>query len=476
MLGRHKTMIKLLSTICFGIICVSLIALYHSGSLSMKIYTIQDTLLGTATVQGIKGDELQTQTTNIFEWANWPGRSPTNVGTHRSSNSAQRHEIDCQLPLKVYMYDLPRKFNLGFLQKGSNQDLPWVDEAIPMWPSRSSLVKQHNTEYWMMVSLLTSNNAVNNNLAAVRVDNPENAELFFVPFFSSLSFNVHGRNMLDPETIKDKNLQEDLLDLLQRSKWWHRSGGRDHVFPMHHPNAFRFHRDQLNSSIWIVADFWRNPKNVSWLSKDVVAPYTHMVPTYNENGVSDPFESRSTLLFFQGRIKRKDDGVIRSKLANLLKDHSKVHYVESSATDLGIQEATTGMRNSKFCLHPAGDTPSSCRLFDAIASNCIPVIISDFIELPFEDELNYKLFSLFFSLEEAVRPGYLLQYLEGVDKSQWMKMWTRLKEVKQHFEYQYPPEKDDAVDMIWKQLHHKLSNVKLTIHRTSRLKVPDWWR
>lgn len=45
---------------------------------------------------------------------------------------------------------------------------------------------------------------------------------------------------------------------------------------------------------------------------------------------------------------------------------------------------------SLFCLCPAGDTPSSARLFDAIVSGCIPVIVSDELEFPFEGILDYK--------------------------------------------------------------------------------------
>ena len=41
----------------------------------------------------------------------------------------------------------------------------------------------------------------------VRVRDPDAADAFFVPFFSSLSFNVHGRNMTDPDTEADRLLQ-----------------------------------------------------------------------------------------------------------------------------------------------------------------------------------------------------------------------------------------------------------------------------
>jgi hypothetical protein len=100
--------------------------------------------------------------------------------------------------------------------------------------------------------------------------------------------------------------QIDLMELLRRSKFWQRSGGRDHVFPMTHPNAFRFLRDQLNESIQVVVDFGRYPKGVSNLNKDVVSPYVHVVDSYIDEEPQDPFESRTMLLFFRGRTHRKD--------------------------------------------------------------------------------------------------------------------------------------------------------------------------
>ncbi|EXB63664.1 hypothetical protein L484_027006 [Morus notabilis] len=41
----------------------------------------------------------------------------------------------------------------------------------------------------------------------VRVSDPEMAKAFFVPFFSSLSFNTHGHNMTDLKTQIDHQLQ-----------------------------------------------------------------------------------------------------------------------------------------------------------------------------------------------------------------------------------------------------------------------------
>lgn len=139
-------------------------------------------------------------------------------------------------------------------------------------------------------------------------------------------------------------------------------------------------------------------------------------------------------------------------------------------------QATKGMRSSRFCLHLAGDTPSSCRLFDAIVSHCVPVIISDKLELPFEDELNYSEFSVFILTADAIKPDHVLNTVRNIKKERWLQMWNKLKAITHHFEYQHPPKKDDAVDMIFKQVQRKLPPVKLAVHRSQRLKITDWWQ
>lgn len=133
------------------------------------------------------------------------------------------------------------------------------------------------------------------------------------------------------------------------------------------------------------------------------------------------------------------------------------------------------MRSSKFCLHPAGDTPSSCRLFDAIVSHCVPVIVSDRVELPFEDEIDYSEFSVFFSMKEAGQHGYMIDQLRQIPKERWIEMWQRLKSISHYYEFHYPPKKEDAVNMVWRQVKNKIPGVQLAVHRHRRLKIPDWW-
>jgi hypothetical protein len=83
-------------------------------------------------------------------------------------------------------------------------------------------------------------------------------------------------------------------------------------------------------------------------------------------------------------------GKICSKLVAELKGVEDIVIEEGSAGARGKVAAQDGMRKSIFCLSPAGDTPSSARLFDAIVSGCIPVVVSDELELPFEGILDYR--------------------------------------------------------------------------------------
>lgn len=111
-------------------------------------------------------------------------------------------------PLRVYMYDLPPRFNVEML--GYKYSTAPNSTNFPLLPRHFGVKRQHSVEYWMMGSLMVEDV---DGLEAVRVQNGDDADVFFVPFFSSLSFNSHGRNMTDPETVVDRQLQVRFLNL-----------------------------------------------------------------------------------------------------------------------------------------------------------------------------------------------------------------------------------------------------------------------
>jgi hypothetical protein len=172
-------------------------------------------------------------------------------------------------------------------------------------------------------------------------------------------------------------------------------------------------------------------------------------------------------------------GLVREKLWDLLGKEHDIVMEEGFPNATGREQSIKGMRSSEFCLHPAGDTPTSCRLFDAIASLCIPVIVSDEVELPFEGMIDYTEFSIFVSVNNSLRPGWLTNYLRNITKQQKDEFRRNLAHVQHIFEYDIsytssnghvPP--DGAVSYIWKKIHEKLPMIREAI--TREMRKPDW--
>ncbi|KAJ7971980.1 Exostosin-like [Quillaja saponaria] len=364
--------------------------------------------------------------------------------TPRAKDVLECHSYD-KVVLKVFMYNLDPQFHFGLLDWKPQGDSVWPDirNKIPSYPGGLNL--QHSIEYWLTLDLLASEFPKPPNArSAIRVHNSSDADIIFVPFFSSLSYNRYSKTKPHEKKSNNNNrlLQEKLVKHLTAQEEWKRSGGKDHLVIAHHPNSMLDARMQLWPVMFILSDFGRYPPNVANVEKDVIAPYKHVIRSYHND--SSDFDSRPTLLYFQGAIYRKDGGFVRQELFYLLKDEKDVHFAFGSVQKDGIRKATQGMRSSKFCLNIAGDTPSSNRLFDAIASHCVPLIISDEIELPYEDILDYSQFCIFVRTRDALKEKYLINLIRGIGKDEWTQMWNKLKEVENLYEFQYPSKEGDA--------------------------------
>lgn len=395
-------------------------------------------------------------------------------------SGTESHPLGCNArdaKLKVFMYDLPPEFHYGMIaEEHMAPKVIWPGNvsALPRYPG--GLYQQHSPEYWLISDVLTSDMPDRTSpCTAFRVRRWQDADVMLVPFFASLSYNKYsGRSIINTpgkkaskETLTlNQELQVNLLAFLKTQPAW-RARAEAHVLVIHHPNsmvAMRAHfRNGNFVPIFVVADFGRYGD----IGKDVVAPYKHIIPSFETDIASaESYASRPSLLFFQGMIVRKQGGVIRQQLFNLLRNEPDVVFATGETTSAGIRSATSGMRTSKFCLHLAGDTPSSNRLFDAVASHCVPLVVSDEIELPFEDVLDYSQFCLFVNSSDALRKGFVTNLLRGVSVEAWAQMHARLQEVHRHFQWQHPSELGDAVHMTWEAVVRKLP--ALTLARNKR--------
>ncbi|KAJ8640018.1 hypothetical protein MRB53_016712 [Persea americana] len=413
--------------------------------------------------------------------------------------------------VKVYVADLPRSLNYGLLDRywslnndsrlGSDADAdlrrslstPGKKPQFPPYPE-SPLIKQYSAEYWILGDLLTPEELRGGSFAK-RVFSADEADVVFVPFFATLSAEMQlgmakgaFRKKVGNE---DYERQRKVVDLIRGTDAWKRSGGRDHVFVLTDPVAMWHVRVEIAPAVLLVVDFggWYrldakssdgNTSDVIHhsevsLIKDVIVPYTHLLPKLHSSENQD----RKILLYFKGAKHRHRGGLIRAKLWDLLVDEPDVIMEEGFPNATGREQSIKGMRTSEFCLHPAGDTPTSCRLFDAIISLCIPVIVSDNIELPFEGILDYSNFSVFVSTSDALQPSWLVAHLRSFSKEQKDGLRQNMARAQPMFRYDnghpggigpIPP--DGAVNYIWKKVHQKLPMIKEAIIRDKR-KPPE---
>lgn len=249
--------------------------------------------------QGSTGPETSSQNPEVSTDSAEEGNRRSNAGGDKCED-ASRGSV-----LRVYMYDLPPEYHFGLLgwKPKSGEIWPDIRSHIPGYAGGLNL--QHSIEYWMTLDLLSSEFAPSlDGRNAVRVRNSTEADIIFVPYFSSLSYNRYSKVEPHEKSSKNKLLQEKLVRYLTSQREWVRSEGKDHIILAHHPNSMSDARTKLWTAMFILADFGRYPPNIANINKDIIAPYKHVVRNF-DNDLSG-FDDRPTLLYFQGAIYRKD--------------------------------------------------------------------------------------------------------------------------------------------------------------------------
>ncbi|GJP50579.1 hypothetical protein CLOM_g9730 [Closterium sp. NIES-68] len=295
---------------------------------------------------------------------------------------------------------------------------------------------QHSVEYYLTLSLLFGSEAV------VRVEEPSHADIVFLPYFSTLAFRLKANAPLNAR----------LLPVIPRL------ATHPLLVPAVYPVTFANHSRAMQPVRKMAVDLDMYPPMDADPLIDVVVPYAALVPAYSD----DPgaWHQRPTLLYFRGnkwRAQSTEGQPVRRALAEVLAGQRGVVFEAALAYDEdNIMGAAGGLRRAKYCLSPEGDTSSSCRLFDSILSGCVPVVVSDAIDLPFEDRIDYSTFALFVPTALAVRPGHLLELLRGQSRTQWQLRWANMRRLRKHFEFSSPPESGGAEDTVWRAVSRRM--------------------
>ncbi|KAI3897200.1 hypothetical protein MKX03_032391 [Papaver bracteatum] len=336
-----------------------------------------------------------------------------------------------QLSLKIYVYEENEIDGLKELMYGRDGQIT-VD---------SCLKGQWGTQVKIHQMLLKSR---------FRTLKKEEADLFFVPAYVKCVRMLGG--------LTDKEINSTYVKVLSQMPYFRLSGGRDHIFVFPSgagAHIFRSWPKFLNRSIILTPEGDRTDKRDTsafntW--KDIIIPgnVDDGMTRYGARLVEPLLLSkRKFLANFLGRVQGK---VGRVKLVELAKNFpDKLESPElklSGPEKLGRKEYFEHLRNAKFCLAPRGESSWTLRFYESFFVECVPVILSDQVELPFQDVVDYSQISIKWP-STHIGPQFL-DYLESIPDKEIDAMIARGRRVR--CLYAYAPETEPCsafVGILW---------------------------
>uniref|UniRef100_A0A2P2JHZ1 Exostosin GT47 domain-containing protein n=2 Tax=Rhizophora mucronata TaxID=61149 RepID=A0A2P2JHZ1_RHIMU len=350
----------------------------------------------------------------------WPQRG---YGTH--------------LSLKIYVYDEKEIDGLKALMRGRDGKISADSCVKGQWGSQ---VKIHRL-------LLKSR---------FRTRKKEEADLFFVPAYVKCVRMMGGLN--------DKEINQTYVKLLSQMPYFRRSGGRDHIFVFPSgagAHLFRSWAKYINRSIILTPEGDRTDKKENtafntW--KDII------IPGNVEDGMTRveapivhplPLSKRKYLANYLGRAQGK---VGRLKLIELSKQYpDKLESPDlkfSGPDKFGKVKYFQHLHNAKFCLAPRGESSWTLRFYESFFVECVPVLISDQIELPFQNVIDYTQISIKWP---STRIGLeLLDYLESIPDEEIEQMIARGRQVRCLWVYAPESEPCSAMEGLMWELQRKV--------------------
>ena len=283
--------------------------------------------------------------------------------------------------LKIYVYKLPAIFN---------EDQVKLNARRPpkIWDPNCT-ANFYSAEYSLHHILLTSK---------YRTLDPWEADFFYVPAYSCcFLINNHPNNLTKTAIFHYKLLRHIRNDY----PYFNLSQGRDHIWAFTQGFGAKMFGDwrQINNGIFLVHN--------GQFTLDEFTPHKDLtIPPdltgYNFPSVYDipPSErlERKWLGHFGGTVlpinltdergSHYSKGVRQYIKENFSKDPS------FQITGTRVTSYIEDMMSSKFCLCPEGWHAWNPRPYQAVLLGCIPVLLSEEIELAFEEMIDYSKFMI----------------------------------------------------------------------------------
>ena len=321
--------------------------------------------------------------------------------------------------LRIFVYDLPSIFNKDQVTK--NRLSP------PKIRDPNCTGNFYSAEYSLHQFLLNS---------WYRTLDPSEADFFYVPVYSCcFLINNHPNNLTRTAIFHQKLLKH----ITTAYPYFNASNGRDHVWAFTQGFGPRLFGDfsQIKSGIFLVHN--------GQFTLDDFTPYKDMTipPDLTGYGYPSVYEIpeadrpvKKWLGHFGGTVIPIDVTDERgSHYSKGVRQYIKEHFTNDpdfQITGTRVSTYFRDMMSSTFCLCPEGWHAWNPRPYQAVQLGCIPVLLSEEVELAFEDMINYSRFML------RVRPtdvGKLKSILLSVRPDEIAAMQREMEKVWRLFNY-----------------------------------------
>eukprot|EP00929_Paragymnodinium_shiwhaense_P083676 TRINITY_DN44677_c0_g1_i1.p1 TRINITY_DN44677_c0_g1~~TRINITY_DN44677_c0_g1_i1.p1 ORF type:complete len:593 (-),score=119.64 TRINITY_DN44677_c0_g1_i1:28-1806(-) len=279
---------------------------------------------------------------------------------------------------------------------------------------------------------------------------PDEADFFLIPAY-------HGDQY---DEFLEKRIHQD--DVLEYFPYLERRLGMDHFFVVSANLPDWRNLDPVkNAALLTVESYQVNDGIPRWYSpwKDIMIPgYIDRWRIAAMRSFSKPTEERGYVMVFHGN---------HPGTHHLYVKHKATIRTQILDTFAGIADCSVGgptpdfferMGRSHFCLVPRGSSAWTIHLYESFFFGCIPVILSDDFEMPFQELVDWPSLSL--KWPEARVDMSLLEHLRAIPLEKVAEMKRRLEEAACFFDFHagwgsapQRPAGADAADWAYRGMH-----------------------
>ncbi|KAI6675788.1 hypothetical protein NL676_003694 [Syzygium grande] len=333
--------------------------------------------------------------------------------------------------LKVFVYELPSKYNKKILQKDPR-----------------CLNHMFAAEIYMHRFLLST-------------------DWFYTPVYTTCDLTPNGL----PLPFKSPRMMRSAIQLIS-SNWpyWNRTEGADHFFLVPHDFGACFHYQEEKAIERGILRLLQRATLVQTFGQRyhvcLKKMQAHLIPEKTP---------RSIFVYFRGLFYDVGNDPEGGYYARGARAAVWENFKDNPLFDISTEHPSTyyeDMQRAVFCLCPLGWAPWSPRLVEAVIFGCIPVIIADDIVLPFADAIPWEEIGVFVDEKDVPNLDTILTSIppEVILRKQRL---LANPSMKQAMLFPQPAQPGDAFHQVLNGLARKLPHGK-SVYLKQGEKILNW--